>query len=175
MTGHVGMASWISQFFATLTVAALVSACSGQQPNATTAQAPEVADAQQGQRSGPPALPSLAGPPASDPTIRTAPVVPGRPGRVFIFAGVDQNCAELPAPQVSVTNPPLKGDVSFRPGQATTIAASAQGTCIGTKAKGTGVYYTARAGSTGSDTFSVTARLASGELMTRQFQVQIAQ
>ncbi|MEZ5900725.1 MAG: hypothetical protein AB7S74_03090 [Hyphomicrobium sp.] len=174
MTGHVGMASWISQFFTILTVAALVSACSAQQPTAATAQAPEVAEPQ-GQRSGPPALPSLAGPPASDPTIRTAPVVPGRPGRVFIFAGVDQNCAELPAPQVSVTNPPLKGDVTFRTGQATTIAASAQGTCIGTKAKGTGVYYTARAGSTGTDTFSVTARLASGELMTRQFQVEIAQ
>ena len=37
------------------------------------------------------------------------------------------------------------------PGRRPTIAASAQGTCIGSKTKGTGVYYTARAGHSGLD------------------------
>lgn len=106
---------------------------------------------------------------------RSAPVVPGRPGRVFIFAGVDKACAPLPEPQVQVNKAPAKGDISFKPGQATTIAASAQGTCIGTKATGTGVYYTAHAGSTGPDSFSVTAKLASGETMTRDFTVNISE
>ncbi|HMN37934.1 MAG TPA: hypothetical protein PKD49_09560 [Hyphomicrobium sp.] len=158
----------------TAIAATLLSACSGQAPSTSTA--PNAADAQApGQHSGPPVLPSLASAPAADPTIRTAPVVPGRAGRVFIFAGVDKNCAPLPEPEVIVTTPPQKGDVSLRPGQSTTIAASAQGTCLGTKATGTGVYYTARAGSSGTDAFSLTARLASGETMTRQFQVEIGQ
>ncbi len=167
------LASWRALAVATLAVF-LLTACSGQTPEAKTAQDAPNMEAS-GQRSGPPTLPSLATAPAADPAIRTAPVVPGRAGRVFIFAGVDKNCTPLPEPQVSVIDPPQKGDISFRPGQATTIAASAQGSCLGVKATGTGVYYTARAGASGSDAFSVTARLASGETMTRQFQVKIAQ
>lgn len=107
--------------------------------------------------------------------VRTAPVVPGRPGRVFIFAGVDKSCSPLPEPKVEVSKAAAKGDISFKPGQQTTITASAQGTCIGTKATGTGVYYTARAGNSGADTFSVTARLTSGETMTRDFMVNISE
>ncbi len=167
------LASWRALALAT-SAGLLLTACSGQTPSAGTAQ--NAADTEAaGQRSGPPNLPSLATAPAADPAIRTAPVVPGRAGRVFIFAGVDKNCTPLPEPQVSVTDPPQKGDISFRPGQPTTIAASAQGTCLGVQATGTGVYYTAHAGASGSDAFSVTARLASGETMTRQFQVQITQ
>lgn len=157
--------------------AILLAGCSAQAPTTGT---PPTSDNGQlsDQRSGPPALPSLASAPASaptsDPAIRTAPVVPGRAGRVFIFAGVDKNCAPIPEPKVSITHPPQKGAISFRPGQMTTIAASAQGTCLGTKATGTGVYYTAHAGTSGQDNFSVTATLPSGETMTREFQVQIA-
>ncbi len=118
-------------------------------------------------------------PPANAATVdaatRSSPVVPGRPGRVFIFAGVGKNCEQLPAPEIAITAPPLKGDVTFQPGQDTTIAASALGTCIGTKAKGTGVYYTAKTGTSGTDTFSVTAKTSTGESMTRTFQVTIAQ
>ena len=114
-----------------------------------------------------------AAPPA--PGTRSAPVVPGRPGRVFIFAAVDGKCVPIPAPEVAVTKPPIKGDVSFKPGQDTEIATSAQGTCIGSKTKGTGVYYTARAGTSGLDAFTVTAKLASGESMTREFTVNISE
>ena len=94
---------------------------------------------------------------------------------MFIFAGVDKDCAQLPAPELKVTKAAAKGDVTFTPGQDTNIAASAANNCLGAKAKGTGVYYTARPGTSGPDTFSVTAKLASGETMTRDFAVNISE
>jgi hypothetical protein len=103
------------------------------------------------------------------------PVVAGRPARVFVFAGWDAACASTAAPQVTVTTAPAQGDVSFRPGQATSIAASAGGTCGGRKVTGTAVYYTARAGSSGTDRFAVEAKLASGESNRRVFEVTIAE
>ncbi len=109
-----------------------------------------------------------------DAATRTQPVVPGRPARVFVFAGWDASCAPLPAPEVTVKAAPSQGGISFRPGQETTIAASATGTCAGRKVSGTGVYYTAREGAAGTDRFSVEARLASGEVSARAFEVQIA-
>ena len=81
----------------------------------------------------------------------------------------------MPAPELQITTSPAKGDISFRPGQETIIAASLTGSCPGAKSTGTGVYYTARAGATGTDTFAVTAKLASGEVMRREFQVTIAE
>lgn len=91
------------------------------------------------------------------------------------MAGVGKNCEPVAAPLMSVDEQPAKGDVSFTPGQATTIAASAQGTCIGAKTTGTGIYYTARQGATGTDKFSITAKLASGEITKRTFEVKIAE
>jgi hypothetical protein len=113
--------------------------------------------------------------PTSDMAVRSTPVVPGRRARVFIFAGFGDKCEALPAPEITVTAPPSKGDLSFVPGQETTIETSAQGTCIGQKTKGTGLYYTARAGQTGTDRFSVAAKLASGETAARTFEVRIAE
>ena len=84
--------------------------------------------------------------PTKDAATRTTPVVAGRPARVFVFAGWDEACTALAAPQVTVTNPPSQGEITFRPGQQTTIAASAGGTCAGRTVAGTGVYYSARAG-----------------------------
>jgi len=112
--------------------------------------------------------------PAADAAVRSTPVVPGRRARVFIFAGVGNKCEPIAAPQITITEPPAKGDVSFVPDQETTIQSSAKGTCIGTKTKGTGIYYTARAGQDGTDRFSIAARLASGETATRTFEVRIA-
>lgn len=113
--------------------------------------------------------------PTSDAAVRQAPVVANRPARVFVFAGFGDKCEPLPAPQISVTHPPAKGELSFVPGQETTIGASAKGTCVGQKTKGTGVYYTAHAGQKGADRFSVVAKLASGETATRTFEVNIAE
>ena len=109
----------------------------------------------------------------ADAATRSSPVVVGRPARVFVFAGVGKNCEPLAAPQITVTANPAKGDLSFKPGQETSIAASAQGTCVGQKSTGTGVYYTARADAEGTDRFTVEAKLASGEVSTRTFEVQI--
>jgi hypothetical protein len=107
--------------------------------------------------------------------VRSTQVVPGRPARVFIFAGFGKRCEPVAAPQITISEPPAKGDVSFVPGQETTIQSSAQGTCIGQKTQGRGIYYTARAGQEGADRFSIVAKLASGETATRTFEVRIAE
>jgi hypothetical protein len=120
-------------------------------------------------------LPGDVPAPAVDAATRSTPVVPGRPARVFIFAGFGTRCEQVAAPKITITAPPAKGDVSFVPGQETTIQYSAQGTCVGQKATGTGIYYTARAGQQGTDRFTVTAALASGEVATRTFEVRIAE
>ncbi len=114
-------------------------------------------------------------PVTADAAVRSAPVVPGRRARVFIFAGLGEKCEPIAAPEITITEPPSKGDVTFVPGQETTIQYSAQGTCLGRTATGTGVYYTAREGQQGTDRFSVSAKLASGEIANRTFQVTIAE
>lgn len=113
--------------------------------------------------------------PTADTAVRDAPVVPGRPARVFIFAGLGDACEPLAPPQITITAAPAQGEVSFRPGQETTIKTSENGTCIGRTAKGTGVYYTARPGASGTDRFSLSAHLASGETAVRSFAVRIAE
>jgi hypothetical protein len=100
-------------------------------------------------------------------------VVPERPARVFVMAGFDLQCKSLKPVTITVDRAPEKGTVSLRENQETTIQYSVSGSCIGTRVSGTGIYYTARAGSTGGDTFSVTARLGA-ETATRTFNVQIA-
>ena len=94
---------------------------------------------------------------------------------MFIFAGFGPKCESVAAPDITITALPQKGDVSFVPGQETTVNFSAKGTCIGQKVTGTGVYYTARAGAKGTDSFTVTAKLSSGESSTRTFEVKIAE
>jgi hypothetical protein len=148
--------------FASLTLASFSAAafvtmagCSSLSPNGAALQSPE-------------------GAPKPDVAVRTMPVVPGRPARVFIFAGLGDKCEPLAAPQITITEPPAKGDVSLVPGQETTIQYSAQGTCLGRKAMGTAIYYTARPGQEGTDRFSISAVLASKETATRSFEVTIA-
>jgi hypothetical protein len=94
---------------------------------------------------------------------------------VFVLAGFGKWCEPVAAPQITISAPPAKGEVSFVPGQETTIQYSAQGTCIGQKTQGTGIYYTARAGQQGTDRFSISAKLASGETASRTFEVRIAE
>jgi hypothetical protein len=115
-------------------------------------------------------------PPTLDAATRSTPAVVGRPSRVFVFAGFGKNCEPVAEPKIAVVAPPAKGDVSLQPGQETTIMSSVQGSCIGTKARGTGVYYTPRPGSAGTtDRFTVTATLATGETSTRTFDVRITE
>ena len=148
--------------FLVLPAALMLAACSAQPP-------PSDAATQAAALMPPPATGAT-----QDAATRTQPVVPGRPGRVFIFAGVGDNCEQLAAPQITIAQAPQKGEITFKPGQTTAIAASKSGKCIGTQASGTGVYYTAREGSSGTDTFALVARMATGESMTRTFSVTIS-
>ena len=107
--------------------------------------------------------------------VRSSPVIVGRPARVFVMAGFGKNCEPVAAPEITVTEPPEKGDVSFIPGQETTIQYSAAGTCVGQKTTGTGIYYTARSGTSGTDKFAVSAKLAGGEVASRAFEVRITE
>lgn len=147
----------LRRFLCLLSLALLAGAggCSGQGANIAALQSPTSA-------------------PPTDVAVRSAPVVPGRRARVFIFAGLGDTCEPLAAPEIAITQPPAKGEVTFVPGQETTIQYSAKGTCIGQTATGTGVYYTARDGSEGTDRFAVSAKLASGETVNRAFEVTIA-
>jgi hypothetical protein len=143
----------------TALAAAALAACSQTEPVGGSAITP----------------PAAAGAPTQDPATRTTPVVIGRAARVFVMAGFGTNCEMVPAPAITVTDAPKQGDISFVVGQDTTIAASLQGTCAGQKAKGTGIYYTARTGASGTDRFSIAAKLDSGESSSRTFEVKIAE
>ncbi len=101
-------------------------------------------------------------------------VVPERPARVFVMAGFDTACKSIDPVTITITAQPSQGQVSLRPGQETTVQYSVSGKCIGARVVGTGIYYTARGDAAGGDTFSVSARLGSGEPVTRTFDVRIA-
>jgi hypothetical protein len=101
-------------------------------------------------------------------------VSPGGTTRVFVMAGFDAQCQSLPPAAIAVDVVPKKGSVSFRQGQSIVVQTSASGTCIGSRVTGTGIYYTAAADGSGGDSFSITARLASGETATRTFNLHIS-
>lgn len=98
---------------------------------------------------------------------------PGAPTRVFVMAAFDAACKSLPAPQIEITVAPAKGSVSFREKQDTTVQFSQAGTCNNARVQGTGIYYTAQPGTSGADTFSISARLSTGETATRTFRLFI--
>jgi hypothetical protein len=100
-------------------------------------------------------------------------VKPGEPTRVFVMAGFTPECAFKGFPEMQLDTQPAKGQVAFKPGEATTIQYSLSGKCVGSQVQGTGIYYTPVAGQSGEDTFTVTGRLGSGEPATRTFSVII--
>jgi hypothetical protein len=105
---------------------------------------------------------------------RTTKVVPERPARVFVMAGYDADCRIITPVYISIDQQPGQGSVTFRDSQTTTIPSSNGGKCVGARVTGTGIYYTARVGASGSDTFSISARIGNGDTVTRTFTVQIA-
>lgn len=111
---------------------------------------------------------------AQDAPVRGTKVVPDRPARVFVMAAFDNACRQVAAAAITIDKPPAKGQVSLRENQPTTVMYSLSGKCIGTKLTGTGIYYTAAKGASGADTFTVSAKLSSGEIATRTFNVVIA-
>ena len=101
-------------------------------------------------------------------------VKPNEATRVFVMAGFTPDaCAFKGFPEIQLDTQPVKGQVSFKTGDATTIQYSLSGKCIGSQVQGTGIYYTPVAGQTGEDTFTVTGRLGTGEPATRTFSVII--
>jgi predicted peptidase len=111
---------------------------------------------------------------AQETTAGPTRVSPGASTRVWIMAAWDDKCQPLPAPRIDITGKPAKGTITFREGQSTTVKTSRSGTCLGSRVTGTGVYYTANAGSEGPDTFAIEARLATGEVAARTFHMMIA-
>lgn len=122
----------------------------------------------------PPNTPSAASGSQAGDGVRHNPVVAGRRARVFVMAGFGERCESLPSPTITVTQPPAKGSVSFETGQETVVNTSASGACIGQRVLGTGIYYTARAGTTGADTFTIEAALG-GSMTQRTFTVEIVE
>jgi len=84
----------------------------------------------------------------------------------------EKDCSGL-TPTLVVAQAPAKGEVNFKPNQNTMIRHSNSGKCIGTSLVGTGIYYTAKAGSYGDDTFSVTATTPDGSTATKTFNVKV--
>lgn len=111
---------------------------------------------------------------AQDAPVRGTKAVPDRPARVFVLAAFDKACGRVADPVIQIDQAPAKGTVTFRHGQETTIQYSLSGQCVGKKVAGTGIYYTAARGQSGRDTFTITARLATGEVASRTFTVDIA-
>ena len=101
-------------------------------------------------------------------------VSPGASTRVWIMAAWDDKCQPMAAPRIDIIAKPAKGSITFREDQPTTVKTSRSGTCIGAKVKGTGVYYTAGANAEGADTFTIEARLITGEIANRSFRMNIA-
>ena len=95
------------------------------------------------------------------------------PTRVFVMAGFAPDCTFKGFPDMQLSTAPRKGQVSFKPGEATTIQYSLSGNCIGKGVQATGIYYTPASGATGEDTFMVTGKVGTGEPATRTFSVII--
>lgn len=108
-----------------------------------------------------------------DSATRTSVVVVGRPARVFVYTALGKNCARLPAPSLRIVTNPARGEVSFREGQATSIASASNRACVGRPATGTGVYYTASGSAAGVDRFTIEARATDGSIQSRTFEVRI--
>jgi hypothetical protein len=111
--------------------------------------------------------------PTRDAATRTNPVVAGRPSRVFVYAALGPKCEPLAPPAVRIVTPPTRGEITLRPGQQTTIAASTGGNCVARPAVGTGIYYTARGNYAGLDRFTVEAKATDGTTQEQTFEVRI--
>lgn len=93
--------------------------------------------------------------------------------RVFVMAGFNPDCTFKSFPEIRVSAAPTKGQLSFKPGEPTTVHYSSSGNCVGTHIQGTGIYYTPAPGQSGQDTFTVTVLLDKAQPMTRTFSVVI--
>ncbi len=110
---------------------------------------------------------------AQEPRPSPARVSPGGTTRVYIMAAFNDRCETSGTATIELIVPPAKGTMSLRPGQATTVASSGSGKCLGARVQGTGIYYTARADAAGADSFTIRAKLPAGETAERTFMLRI--
>ena len=106
--------------------------------------------------------------------VRGTQAIPGRPARVYVMAALEPGCVGGKAPVINIERTPTKGTVTFQPRQETTIQFSKSGSCVGQRVLGTGIYYTARAGEKGADSFTIRADTGDGGPVSQTFNVQIA-
>jgi hypothetical protein len=126
-----------------------------------------------------PAVPATASSPIATSSVngpeRGTPVVVGRRARVYVVAGFKEADCSAVTPDIKISSKPGKGDVSLEPNQTTAMQFSQTGKCTGKPMAGTGIYYTARAGTAGNDTFTITAATGTGTPMTKTFTVRIVE
>ena len=111
---------------------------------------------------------------AQEPPRGATRVSPGGTTRVYVMAGFDAQCKPTPAATISIDVAPTKGTISLREGQSIIVQQSVSGSCVGSRVTGTGIYYTAKPDGQGPDSFTITARLTSGETASRTFQLHVS-
>ena len=99
-------------------------------------------------------------------------VIAGREAHVYTVFAFDKACQPI-QPVIAVDQAPMKGAVSFKPSPPSRVQQSLSGNCIGAMVPGTLILYTARNGELGADSFTISARNATGELGTRTFNLHI--
>ena len=101
------------------------------------------------------------------------PVKAAKATRMYVWAGFKEKDCSPVAAEMSVAVAPSKGTVTFRKDEPTTVQYSASGKCVGKRMQGTAVYYTPAADQFGPDKFTVSAKTATGQAVTRSFNVTI--
>jgi hypothetical protein len=101
-------------------------------------------------------------------------VVANAPTRVFVVAGLDARCRATGQPAIVITQPPGKGTVSLKAVPPTTMQFTLSGKCIGQRVPGVGVYYQARDGEVGVDTFTFAVKIGRAEPLIKTIPVVIS-
>ncbi len=71
-----------------------------------------------------------------------------KPVRIGWYGATHKDCTPAPLPRIEVTEPPMSGSLTIRPGELLTSATAA---CPNLKIPGKVLFYQARQGATGSD------------------------
>ncbi|MFY0614244.1 MAG: hypothetical protein JXQ99_22130 [Hyphomicrobiaceae bacterium] len=107
------------------------------------------------------------------PTAFAKPVKAAKATRMYVWSGFKEKDCSPVAADMKVATAPTKGTITFKPNEPITIQHSASGKCVGQRMQGTAVYYTPNADQIGPDTFTVSATTATGQAVTRSFNVTI--
>lgn len=107
------------------------------------------------------------------PSAFAKPVKAAKPTRMYVWAGFREKDCSPVVPEMKVAVAPTKGAVTFKPNEPITVQHSASGKCVGKRMQGTAIYYTPSADQIGPDKFTVSATTATGQAVTRSFNVTI--